>query len=751
VILDLTTGKSRHVVPDTKAYYENRVVVWRDDQSLFYIDPDNSTRLLDLTTGATEEIIARQGNVPSREDAAVWGYLPNRQLTYATTGYASFSPLNEGKVEERYIRFGCQPYFTHEGNWGFWTQGVGGPISRIRLATTEVSTIIGRFDQRMNSHNGFGYNYFPMISRSSRAIVFGASKGEHDHWNADYEIFLAPLDTESLGITGPIKRISEWEGTDRFPDVWIPALSWQISGEGAPFVAELNDAAGTSPWSWSINNKTVATTTENAFHPSFSQVGLYQIKATSSDGATTLGEIRIRPQIHPTISLAMAAAGQINLRFDEPVIVGEGAVLKLGPSTLAIPATEVGQSVEHVKLELPHRALAITPDQPTFTITGIADRFGNALPEGPHSLSAATWPGPPPDGTEQWAFAWQNAKQPVPGVPVANIVRHGGCVLDRRFHLRSFGKGGATFEAAGKRLAEKILASGEFSFEMTLLVPTPFTQGPGQVIALAAPDGTELFGIIHGENQLFAQVGTTEGLTWDERIVDDAPVIVSPVGFPISDIRPGIPLHLVVQFADGELVAYADGVEIIRTDRFRGELKTLADAELVTGFRRGGQGFWDGTICGISISDKARSAEDIATSASAAKALFYAGDQAENAVPRLRVGLRATRRSYRPTAKDVSPYREALVIDEAKVEWVNSDKSSGEIEGIHAGSTIRVSQWALLDGKKWNCPLGSTEVVEVWIEPLDAHPELESTASKTNLPEDFVTPLVYALPERPLK
>ena len=65
-------------------------------------------------------------------------------LTHATRGLPSFSPLNRvrGRVAERTVLGGCQPYFSHDGRWGYWMAGAGGPIHRIDLASREITPLL---------------------------------------------------------------------------------------------------------------------------------------------------------------------------------------------------------------------------------------------------------------------------------------------------------------------------------------------------------------------------------------------------------------------------------------------------------------------------------------------------------------------------------------------------------------------------------------------------------------------------------
>ena len=149
------------------------------------------------------------------------GYLINATRSHATTGVPTFSlyDASHSRITGQKAEGGCQPYFSHDGKWGFWMGGGGGPINRIDLKTRKISPILKANDPRMpkNRH----YLYFPMVSRDGRMFACGASPNQHDHFNADYDIFVAPMNPKTLEIIGEPVRYSFDRGCDRFPDVFL--------------------------------------------------------------------------------------------------------------------------------------------------------------------------------------------------------------------------------------------------------------------------------------------------------------------------------------------------------------------------------------------------------------------------------------------------------------------------------------------------------------------------------------------------
>lgn len=223
-------GEARVLIGNARAYGEHRAAVWLSERELVYVDERYQTRVMDVETGEGRALIA------GRPGGVLWdhGYLPDPTLRYATSGVPNFGWL-EGE-ERRFVSRGqmegCQPFFTREGAWGYWMGGVGGPLMRVRMASGEMEAVLERDDARMPA--GWGYLYFPHISACRRALVIGASPGEHDHNRADYELFLLPLDAGGLAVSGAAVRLTRDGGTDRFPEIFLAGQGEAAVAEAAP-------------------------------------------------------------------------------------------------------------------------------------------------------------------------------------------------------------------------------------------------------------------------------------------------------------------------------------------------------------------------------------------------------------------------------------------------------------------------------------------------------------------------------------
>ena len=63
-----------------------------------------------------------------------------------------------------------------------------------------------------------------MVSRDGRMFACAASPNQHDHFTADYDIFVARMDPKTLEVLGEPVRYSFHPGCDRFPDVFLAEL-----------------------------------------------------------------------------------------------------------------------------------------------------------------------------------------------------------------------------------------------------------------------------------------------------------------------------------------------------------------------------------------------------------------------------------------------------------------------------------------------------------------------------------------------
>jgi len=207
-----TDGRRDRRLASARHYGEHRAALWWSDDELSFIDGAGDSRLIDLSTG-TDRLLSRG---PPRGE----GYLIDPTGRWATSSTAHFSPRDPatGEVRVSTPLGGCQAWVAPDGEVGIWSAGAGGPIDGVELATRRTWTVLAKHDPRLPGDRG--YLYFPMLSRDRSLLALAASNDEHDHFRADYDVFLQRLDPASLLPRERAVRVTAHPAIDRYPDVW---------------------------------------------------------------------------------------------------------------------------------------------------------------------------------------------------------------------------------------------------------------------------------------------------------------------------------------------------------------------------------------------------------------------------------------------------------------------------------------------------------------------------------------------------
>lgn len=229
-LLRLDGGGERTLAADARPYgWGNRAVVWRSDHELIYISGDGRTWLLDVETGNATLLV--------RERQRKLAWLVDATLAHAVKGGPAFSRYDASRrrVIEAEQFPGCEPYFSHDGRFGFWVRGGGGPFHWIDLRSRDIGVLLQKDDPRIRDAQR--YVYFPMLSRDGQMLAFGASPGDHDHAFSNYDIFVAPVDPATLALRGQPLRLTLHPASDRYPDVHVDSLDGERWAREAPPVA----------------------------------------------------------------------------------------------------------------------------------------------------------------------------------------------------------------------------------------------------------------------------------------------------------------------------------------------------------------------------------------------------------------------------------------------------------------------------------------------------------------------------------
>jgi len=705
-------GTGDHLLlPEARNYFENRAVVWRSADELVFIDLDRRTALLNLDSGEVTILIA------TAPDDYPW--LIDSQLRFATSGRVSFAPYDKARREvlERSPVGGCQPYFTHDGKWGFWVAAPGGPIHKIELATEIVASLLKKSDPRLPK--GFGYLYFPMISRDGRALAFAASRDEHQHSKADYEIFLAPTDPQTLNILGPPVRITDHPGTDRYPDVYLEPLELGLHRGEAPLTVHLTPPGEprTYRWRWGDGTRSEGEMAEHTFD----RPGFFAITATS-DRSEWIGRAIVEAPQPPLVSkFWISHSGtELRLRFDEP-IDAENATWTLS-SGVSVQSVEPLDDEQELRLRL---------DQPLVTvdklvIEGIRDRAAkpNLMPPTTLDLVPAAWP----SDRAGLILMWESGDAPNlvldedRGVEESVVLQaHGPARFDHHWALTP---SGGRFTAS-KELANRLRWACQATNELTLeavIVPQPSHRRRGVILGLAKG----------AKNFVLSQRG--DALLMAIRVKSRGPDATPEVR--LMELPPDRKSHIAVTYSAGRLTAFLDGEETYSTTDIQGGFFHWRTLPLTIGSDSSGRSTWHGSLEGIAIYNRVLPPEEIRDNA----ARYRRRLEARSEVPQWILRGQRTECSTVPSLEQIAPYRQALVVCEYRI--------LESLQGEYDAPMARVAQWAIQDGERIALSSARDEPTHrLILERFQDNPQLESLYLSETLPARPDLPLLYLVGE----
>ncbi len=703
-LLHIESGRDRILAPGARSYSEDRAVVWVGNHDLIYIDARGITRRLEVASGEEWQL--------TEQPDPRYGFLLNPALTHATLGRpATFSVYDreQRRIARRRAEDGCQSYFSHDGRWGFWIERAGGPVRRIDLVTGETGNIIDRDDARMVS--GHGYIYFPMLSSCQRLLAFAASRGDHDHFKADYDVFVGRVDPITLELTDEPVRYSFDPGTDRFPDVFLSGMELGHHRGEAPFSITLavpdqeTEVEAREPWQWEFGDGTRAVG-ETGAH-TFEQPGLYQV--TASRGASEVGgDVKVDVARPPEPNRVMVGGGgrELSVVFDEPI----------APSSPDL-RFESGAAVRDWRIGEDGRTLALKRDPPVASkdhllISGFVDRSQVPNPMEPHRLLVE--PHEWPSRASGLLFLWKTAKDP-------NLVRSPRSKIPHTFELVPVRKArldhhhamlvsGGFFRVQGfpGREVESFRVANEFTLEATIRSETLEPEQSGEPAGIVTLSNAR-----EGASFSFSQWG-------DQLMIRLRTSLTGPLGsepMSLGQTSTSEPVHVIVSYRPGRLVGYVNGRAVLQSDAVRGGLDNWSKEHLLQfGSGHGSAVDWDGNIEGVALYSRFMEAEEAAANALAYRELIAEREPVEQ----IEVRVKLVARSHVPELKEIVPYRSALAMFEYQVLEV--------LAGELGDERIRVAHWAVLNGGRQSTVKHEVgEEDRLLLEPFDRNPQVENT------------------------
>lgn len=702
----------RVVLESARTYFEHRAAVWRDNGTLIAIRGDGKTIEVDPRSGRQRVLVDSPGPFGR-------GWLLDPGLRHATTGSPGFGRYDAAtrQVTRGPPRPGCQPFVSADGRWGYWVAGAGGPIQVLDLADGTSRTLIAKSDSRLPSDRG--YLYFPMLGRNADLMAWAASDGSHDHGRADYDVFVAETDADTLELVSAPIRVTADPATDRFPDVYLAPLGLGRHFGEAPFTLSL-DAPVAGDWRWRIvgprgdvTNETGASVTHT-----FEDPGGHRIEARLAT-TTHTGRAWVRPAGPPRVTgTEVVGPRAVHIRFDEAVDTDSASIRFVS-----------GRAIES-RMVVDDRTLALRlgtdfdgPD--TLRIEGVMDRASspNAMAPAEVEVRSPTWPG----RDEGLVLLWPSARSTSSAGDTRGVFEAEGRAFTDR--VGAMVLDGGTFLAdmpTMESVLEGARATNTISVEMTI---TPYASPrpePGD-------DAGHIFSFSGGRNRR----NMTIQLSGDDLVL----LVNTPEtgrnaqpGIELGTLPRDRPSHVVIGYEPGRAVFYRDGTLVLDRAVATGGFFHWRPLALQIGDEWQEDQPWRGRLEGLAVYNRLLGADEVRENARRYDDLIASRTKPE----RTRIEAVLIETSTIPSLESIAPYEDALAVFAYRVERV--------VEGDYDADEVRAVHRVLSGGARLEAASRRPGTrVELVLEPFADHPELASLYRSETLPPKWELPLFYAL------
>ncbi|MBM3213403.1 hypothetical protein FJZ36_00580 [Candidatus Poribacteria bacterium] len=699
-LVDMATGERRVLVENARNYGGDRSAVWLSDEALAYIDGDGVSQRFDVRSG-TSTPLTTQGHPEN-------GWLINATMTRATRGHPAQFALYDAKsrqITEQPAYGGCEAYFSHDGVWGYWMAGAGGPVNRVRLSTNEPSTILALDDARLPPERN--YVYFPHFSSDGRLFTFAASPDQHDHDNSDYDVFVAPSDPATLEIVGKPVRMTFDAGVDRYPNVFVAPLELGRHRGEVPLTITFPTPPGGRVDSWGYGD---GATGKSARH-TYATPGTYVVRAVV-DGIERRGRVEALPAEPPRVLRSvLRGRREVVVVFDEPVTLNKPGL-----------RFDSGRRVESWSLDdsgtqLTIRTRADLGKEDTLAVEGVFDRAQkpNRMKKQAVTVRRPTWP----VSRDGLVFAWKTADDRDSGTNVVLRPRGRGVLTGASAMWLANGAFIAP-DSVSAAILDRLRATSALTLEATIMPASDRQSGPARIATFSTDSGSRNFTLGQDGARLVFRLRTpktgTNGVSPEVQLFD----------VPASE-----PTHVVVTYVPGRLIAYRNGETIIDTNVVQGGFDNWSTHRFLFGDEWSGERDWSGALEGVAVYDRALSPNEALGSYEAYRNILFS--RAHRSSIDVEAVLMA--RSDVPSVQEIAPYREALVAAEYRV--VGAGEATPE--------RIRLVEWGILDSSPLRLPSGG-DPRRLVLEPLDANPQLSGVYTSDTLEPDPDVPYYYVVP-----
>ena len=267
--------------------------------------------------------------------------------------------------------------------------------------------------------------------------------------------------------------------------------------------------------------------------------------------------------------------------------------------------------------------------------------------------------------------------------------------------------------AFNKEIRDECRKSGELAIEAVVTTARVPQFGPARIISFSRNPAKRNFTLGQQDNHLVLRLQTSNTSR-------------NGMDFKLAPLEPGKAYHVVVTYKSGLLACYLNGKAVSQTNFESGSFKEWHGSSytLIFGNEVGGVRPWEGYLDGIAIYSRFIQPEEAARKFKLANARIAARPQIDRKI----VKAEMLQKADSPSPEAITPYRRALVVNRYKIKEAQDAKLVNQ--------TVQVAEWALLDAKVPSTYAHTTpgHVVELNLEPYEAHPQLESERLASDVP-----------------
>ena len=267
--------------------------------------------------------------------------------------------------------------------------------------------------------------------------------------------------------------------------------------------------------------------------------------------------------------------------------------------------------------------------------------------------------------------------------------------------------------AFNQEIRDECRKSGELAIEAVVKTSRIPQFGPARIVSFSRNPAKRNFTLGQQDNNLVLRLQTSNTSR-------------NGIDFKLAALEAGKAYHVVVTYKSGLLVCYLNGKAVSRTNFESGSFKEWHGSSytLIFGNEVGGDRPWEGYLDGVAIYSRFIQPEEAARKFSLAHARIAARPQIDRKI----VKAEMLQKADSPLPEAITPYRRALVVNRYKIKEAQDAKLVNQ--------TVQVAEWALLDAKVPSTYAHTTpgHVVELNLEPYEAHPQLESERLASDAP-----------------